>query len=644
MEHIFRVCDSNGTVLRTINAVKSVKYHVQGGERNVLKFGNAFASSIEVEYYTLSQPNLSVGDVIRYVQHFDNSLTDFETPDPKDMVINYFWVDSFQKGAKTCKFVAYDVVTKLSVDYSARLLAIKSNFPMTVNDLVNDIKTYLGFSTIQMFMSGDLHDAVLQYFYVDGITAREILGQIAELNGGNLFGLTTLSNGTLAYNILSQSFLAVNVYNITNSAYTSDYIIAPTDQEEYYVSGVLKTPVFYKQGGLEVGENDISPIDKVVIKKADGTELAYYPLSSPETNVLEIRNNIIAQNIISINSPFPHENLTNNLYQAARSVSTRPIVTAKLFPFRFPFVCYAIIYFVDIDDTIKQFPIMNLEWTDEAVIIESFGSAIVSRDEESYSSTQDQTNTTISTVNRLEVDKLDKFGDTMTGDLNMSEGNLLVIKTNADLANPPVSSNNYGVLRVVDQNGTGFVTIRAREESSGTIYVQLGSTRQIGGTTYANILSLGVDSNGNRVIGFSSAVPWREALGIGTSGAFPITIAQGGTGATVAHDALVNLGGRDFYESSQLSANGTINIKTSGYAAFVLYASAFATARNGAWLVTIRGTSYTPIVTALGTAPTGITLTTNVNGELTATTNGAVYFYVQALRSNTMTNLTITTT
>lgn len=402
MKHIFRVCDNNGTVLRTINGIKSVKYHVQGGERNVLKFGNAFASSLEVEYYTLSQPDLSVGTVIRYVQHFDESLTDFETPDPKDMVINYFWVDSFQKGAKTCKFVAYDVVTKLSVDYSARLLAIKSNFPMTVNDLVNDIKTYLGFSTIQMFMSGDLHDAVLQYFYVDGITAREILGQIAELNGGNLFGLTTLSNGTLAYNILSQSFLAVNVHNITNSAYTSDYIVAPTDQEEYYVSGVLKTPVFYKQGGLEVGENDISPIDKVVIKKADGTELAYYPLSSPETNVLEIRNNIIAQNIISINSPFPHENLTSNLYQAAQSVSTRPIVTAKLFPFRFPFVCYAIIYFVDIDDTIKQFPIMNLEWTDEAVIIESFGSAIVSRDEESYSSTQDQTNTTISTVNRLE--------------------------------------------------------------------------------------------------------------------------------------------------------------------------------------------------------------------------------------------------
>lgn len=621
MKHIFRVCDNNGTVLRTINGIKSVKYHVQGGERNVLKFGNAFASSLEVEYYTLSQPDLSVGTVIRYVQHFDESLTDFETPDPKDMVINYFWVDSFQKGAKTCKFIAYDVVTKLSVDYSARLLAIKSNFPMTVNDLVNDIKTYLGFSTIQMFMSGDLHDAVLQYFYVDGITAREILGQIAELNGGNLFGLTTLSNGTLAYNILSKSFTAVNVYNITNSAFTSDYIVAPTDQEEYYVSGVLKTPVFYKQGGLEVGENDISPIDKVVIKKADGTELAYYPLSSPETNVLEIRNNIIAQNIISINSPFPHENLTNNLYQAARSVSTRPIVTAKLFPFRFPFVCYAIIYFVDIDDTIKQFPIMNLEWTDEAVIIESFGSAIVSRDEESYSSTQDQTNTTISTVNRLEVDKLDKFGDTMTGSLEI-DGNDLIIENTAWAVTETPTANSYRYVNFKDKNGITFAQVAGSQFANGNVGLRFATRRTVGGSETITNFQIMIDQNGNPVVSVSHQVPWRSALGLGTSGAFPITIAQGGTGATDAATAVANLGlGTLQVEKIAISngGSGEFSLPNSSRGLIICSGSNVNTKDMFLYNVTTGGAvSYVKMGTS-----TGLTITTATNKITIANSGGS---------------------
>ena len=69
---------------------------------------------------------------------------------------------------------------------------------------------------------------------------------------------------------------------------------------------------------------------------------------------------------------------------------------------------------------------------------------------------------------------------------------------------------------------------------SGRLGINVGSERIINGTTVYNWLGLLIDNNGNPIVTVSASadVAWRSALGIGTSGAFPITIAQGGTGST----------------------------------------------------------------------------------------------------------------
>jgi len=58
----------------------------------------------------------------------------------------------------------------------------------------------------------------------------------------------------------------------------------------------------------------------------------------------------------------------------------------------------------------------------------------------------------------------------------------------------------------------------------------------------SNGLQIGVDRAGNPSIAATSPSAWRKMLGMGSGGAYPITIAQGGTGATSASVARTNLG------------------------------------------------------------------------------------------------------
>lgn len=54
------------------------------------------------------------------------------------------------------------------------------------------------------------------------------------------------------------------------------------------------------------------------------------------------------------------------------------------------------------------------------------------------------------------------------------------------------------------------------------------------GSSVTNELRISVADDGTRTVGVTEAAPWRAALGLGTSGALPITVAQGGTGVTTA--------------------------------------------------------------------------------------------------------------
>ena len=85
------------------------------------------------------------------------------------------------------------------------------------------------------------------------------------------------------------------------------------------------------------------------------------------------------------------------------------------------------------------------------------------------------------------------------------------------------------------------------------------SYRSVNGDSVTNYVALLTDASGNRSVGLV-ADAWLKALGLGTSGVLPVTIAQGGTGANNASDARANLGLPVFANVYKLEPNVTQQI------------------------------------------------------------------------------------
>lgn len=130
--------------------------------------------------------------------------------------------------------------------------------------------------------------------------------------------------------------------------------------------------------------------------------------------------------------------------------------------------------------------------------------------------------------------KVAKAGDTMTGNLIIdgAEINLRSITNTIGIAPAETVSDRRIYFR--DKANTLFGKLQSVFSSNGSIGMQLGIHRAVNGSTVENNLILYIDASGNRSVSITSPQTWRHALGLGTSGAFPITVAQGGTGATSA--------------------------------------------------------------------------------------------------------------
>lgn len=125
----------------------------------------------------------------------------------------------------------------------------------------------------------------------------------------------------------------------------------------------------------------------------------------------------------------------------------------------------------------------------------------------------------INTINTNLGKKVAKTGDTMTGSLTISPGNIWTYSSNINVnANPSTTISGSG-LRLCDVNGTQIAGVLPRKNTSGTQSVVLGTSRTIGANSYANNLYLHIASNGTKSIGFSSGddETWRDALGINGS-------------------------------------------------------------------------------------------------------------------------------
>ena len=140
----------------------------------------------------------------------------------------------------------------------------------------------------------------------------------------------------------------------------------------------------------------------------------------------------------------------------------------------------------------------------------------------------------ISALETSDSGKLSKSGDTMTGELYLKQG-----VTDGTVPSEEIFGRR---IRFRDSNNADIGHLHIAFETNGQQGISLRASRKIGTTNYYNALTLYTDASGNRSVFMSEAAPWRKALGLGSStGALPITVAQGGTGGTTAAEARVGL-------------------------------------------------------------------------------------------------------
>ena len=129
-----------------------------------------------------------------------------------------------------------------------------------------------------------------------------------------------------------------------------------------------------------------------------------------------------------------------------------------------------------------------------------------------------------------------KAGDTMTGDLAIYKGNPdFDLRTTAgdSTLTSTASRTAFGQYRVVDKNGLVTLYILSTLETDGRVQTTIRTRKRISGTDYSHGLVMSINNNGDLVVTLDQTPAWRKALAIGdANGAFPITIAQGGTGST----------------------------------------------------------------------------------------------------------------
>ena len=128
--------------------------------------------------------------------------------------------------------------------------------------------------------------------------------------------------------------------------------------------------------------------------------------------------------------------------------------------------------------------------------------------------------------------KVSRSGDIMTGNLTLANSQITQINQDFNLTSHPSSNQGklFAILR--DVSSRYYARFRGVYRTSGEAGMDLGAIREVNGTTYYNGVTFYLGDDGSPRIYLDFPAEWRKVLGLGTNGAFPITIAQGGTGQT----------------------------------------------------------------------------------------------------------------
>lgn len=242
--------------------IKSVIYTETVNAGEGLRPGCVASSSINVECFG-SQSDAPAQD---------EALTYYQVVNGVETLVGIFYAEPSIPSKGTYKFVAYDSVAKLDVDFSARLNAIQNDFPMSIYDLVSEACSVAGVTLGSA--SWPLSTQTVQAFYADNLTCRNILQYAAEI---------------------ACRFVRCD----TSGEIIFDWYT--TNSTGIYPGGNEANKVAYKQNGLTYDNTNVYVVDSVAIKPSGVEGAAYiYPTSVGSLTATDPNGdgNIIITNVL----------------------------------------------------------------------------------------------------------------------------------------------------------------------------------------------------------------------------------------------------------------------------------------------------------------------------------------------------------
>ncbi len=412
--------------------IRSVTYREQVNGDVDLRPGCVASAYIEVEAAGGQSDAPTAGEALTYYQVDGNG---------NETLIGVFYAEPSVPTRNTFRFTAYDAVSKLDADYSARLAAIQNNFPMSIYALVSDACSVAGVTLGSS--SWPLSTQTVQAFYADGLTCRNILQYAAEL-------ACRFVRCDTAGRVVFGWYTAAANLRIYPSGGTSG----------------SETRIPYKQGGLDYENYDTAALDRAAVHPTGTDDAAYiYPANVSSGNTLHIRNNLL---LTGAEAAF-YNAAAQNIYTELSALGPYRPMTAKLFPGANPFRAGQIVPVTDVQGVSFTAAVMSMTVAPDAATLVSTGNRTLSEAAGDVGKAIAQLASDIVRINKLKVDWAEIGAaviDTLeaegisadwinAGALTVKDANGNVIFS-ADVATKSVQLGGFGAYKkgtAVDWNG-----------------------------------------------------------------------------------------------------------------------------------------------------------------------------------------------
>lgn len=152
-----------------LSGIKSVTYSETVNSGTDLRPGCVGSACISVDMFGTQANAIPAGSKLYYYQVNNGVST----------LIGQFYAEPSITTKQTYRFVAYDVVSMLDVDFSTWLSSHQEDFPMTIYSLVSAACSVAGVTLGSA--SWPLSTQSVNAFYADNLTCRNILEYAAEI-------------------------------------------------------------------------------------------------------------------------------------------------------------------------------------------------------------------------------------------------------------------------------------------------------------------------------------------------------------------------------------------------------------------------------------------------------------------------------